>query len=128
MKVYGSMYAEFKNNKGLLSTFYYVWYFFRRAFYIANVILLRNWTNLQFALNFLHCAISLGFLGFYSPYVGRFTNFVAFYSESGTTVVFSLCASFAFISDSNTEDTVMWAAIGTIFSIMFVNYIDIVIS
>ena len=56
------------------------------------------------------------------------TNIAAIYSEIGTFMLFSLWASFEIDYDEETAIIISWTAIGTLFSIMFVNYIDIVIS
>ena len=45
-KFYGSLFLEFKNNKGLLSTNYYTWFFSRRVLYVTNLIILRKWPGL----------------------------------------------------------------------------------
>ena len=62
VKSYGSLFFEFKNNQGILSSMYYVWFFLRRLLYVANLIFLRDFVALQFSLNILLCIISLGFL------------------------------------------------------------------
>ena len=106
---------------------YYVWFFLRRLLYVANLIFLRDFVALQFSLNILLCIISLGFLWFFVPYKGRLTNIVAVYSECAIISLFAICASFEFGYSSDTSDTIMWAAIGIVFSIMLVNYVDILI-
>ena len=126
-KVYGSLFTEFKNDRGTISSLYYVWFFARRVFYVANLIFLRDFVGLQLALNILHCCFSIAFLGIYSPYKGRFTNFVTLYSEIAVVFIFALCGSFELNYDDETSIVMMWVTIGTIFSIMFVNYIDIII-
>jgi len=123
-KSYGSLFREFKNDKGAVSLMFYVWFFLRRLMYVANLIYLRERTTTQFVMNIMHCVISLSFLSFFLPYLGRFTNFVAIFTEIATMMIFSLCASFEMGFDSETENTVMWSALWIVFSIMIVNYID----
>jgi len=41
-KRYGTMFSEFKNDKGTPSTMFYGWFFMRRALYTANIIFMRS--------------------------------------------------------------------------------------
>ena len=41
-KFYGSLFAEFRNDKGTLSTLFYAWFLIRRFLYITNIIMLRD--------------------------------------------------------------------------------------
>ena len=45
-KTYGSLFNEFKNDKGTMSSLFYVWFFTRRILYVANLIFLREWVGL----------------------------------------------------------------------------------
>ena len=78
-------------------------------------------------LNLLHCVITIAFLGLYNPYIGKYTSFVTLYSEIATGFIFALCGSFELDYDEETSTVMMWVTIGTVFSIMFFNYIDIII-
>lgn len=126
-KLYGSLFSEFKNDRGPMSTIYYLLFFIRRVIYVTNLIFLRHMVALQFAINIFHWLLNLLFLLKYFPYTGRYTNFVTIYSELGTISVFSLWASYEFDYVDNTSLIVMWTAIGIVFSIMFFNIIDILI-
>ena len=39
-KIYGSLFVEFKHDKGILSSFYYVLFFWRRAIYVFNIVII----------------------------------------------------------------------------------------
>ena len=53
-KLYGSLFSEFKNDRGPMSTIYYLLFFIRRVIYVTNLIFLRHMVALQFAINIFH--------------------------------------------------------------------------
>ena len=45
MKTYGTMYDEFKTDRGTDYTLYYALFFLRRTVYICNLIMLRDYVG-----------------------------------------------------------------------------------
>ena len=127
LKIYGSLFAEFKNDKGLLSSFYYPIFFWRRACYVLSIVMLENYVFLQVSINLAFSLLNLAFLIHFRPYVTRLTNFVSIFTEAGIFAVFAICASYQYDYNENNSIIIMWTAVGSIFTIMLVNIIDIVV-
>jgi len=53
-KSYGSLFSEFKNDKGVVSLMFYAWFFLRRLIYVANLIYLVDSRTTQFVINIMH--------------------------------------------------------------------------
>lgn len=127
-KKFGTMFGEFKNNKGPVSTMFYGWFFVRRALYSANIIFLRDFILGQFVVNVLHTILSLVFLSSYAPFTSRMSNFAAIFEEVGVSAVFSLCTAFEFQPDENASDIIMWTCIGVVMTMILVSLADIVVA
>ena len=89
-KIWGSLFIEFKNNKGLMSSMYYPLFFWRRAIYVLNMIILVDYVWVTTAVNLGTSIISLAFIMYYNPYISRLTNFVAMCTEFGIGMMFAL--------------------------------------
>ncbi len=67
--------------------------------------------------------------GKYRPFVNFFTNVVAIIREAALITLFLIVSSFKSLDMEEYErDTVMWAAIGVVSLIVFISYVDIVLS
>lgn len=65
---WGSLFSEFKNNKGFWSTQYYLFYFIRRLIFIMAQVYLNSYLFFQGALNICLSLLSLIFLLIFKPY------------------------------------------------------------
>lgn len=67
-KKWGSLFAEFKNNKGFLSSQYYTVHFIRRISFILSQVYLNDYLIIQTGLNVFFSFFQVGFLIFYLPF------------------------------------------------------------
>ena len=67
-KKWGSLFNEFKNDRGFFSSQYYFLYFIRRGVYIIAQVYLNSYLFLQGALNIFGSLGSLLFLFYYRPF------------------------------------------------------------
>ena len=100
-------------------------FFGRRAFYVANIVLLGDYVFAQLSINLALSLISFGFLIYCSPYISRLTNVVGFFTELGIFSIHCLSTSFEYDFDNETSDIIMWTAIALIFVVAGVNILDI---
>ena len=56
-KRYGSVFEEFKNFYGTISTMYYSLFLWRRLIYAVNIIFMRDYVFLQFMINIAHSGL-----------------------------------------------------------------------
>ncbi|OMJ95283.1 hypothetical protein SteCoe_1340 [Stentor coeruleus] len=95
-KKYGTLYDEFKNNKGFISCLYYFIYFTRRLLYAIVQVFLNSWPFLQTILNIIISFTQLLFIVKYQPFKNWpifVTNFVG---ELNTFLAFTLLVLFHF--------------------------------
>ena len=87
---WGSLYLEFKNDKGFFSSQYYFIYFTRRVVYVISQVFLNSFLELQGGLNIIFSLISLGFLAYYQPFKERSLLYSNLIGELATTLVMVL--------------------------------------
>lgn len=93
-KKYGSLFNEFKNNKGFLSTQYYSLFFTRRLAYLICQVYLNEYPYVQASIHILFSLANLGFLGYFKPFrqTPIFISNIA--GEACILIVFSVSVSF----------------------------------
>ena len=93
-KKYGSLFNEFKNNKGFLSTQYYSLFFTRRFAYLICQVYLNEYPYVQAAIHILFSLVNIGFLGYFKPFrqTSIFISNIA--GEACIFIVFSVSVSF----------------------------------
>ena len=65
---YGSLFQEFKNNKGFLSTQYYLVFFCRRIVYLFTQIYLNSYPYVQTIINIVFSLVQIVHLLYYLPF------------------------------------------------------------
>ena len=93
---FGSLYTEFKNNKGFLSTQYYFIYFFRRVAYVLSQVYLNSHLLVQNTLNLILSVLQTAFLIYYKPFKEKHILFSNYIGESCVLIVFSIGYVFIF--------------------------------
>lgn len=78
---WGSLFSEFKNNKGFLSTQFYLLYFIRRFAFIISQVYINSNLLVQGGLNIGFSLMQFGFLIFYRPYKETHVLISAFTAE-----------------------------------------------
>ena len=68
LKKWGSLYGEFKINKGFWSSQYYLVYFLRRLAYMLTQVYLNHSLFLQGALNIAFSTVQTAYLLYYMPF------------------------------------------------------------
>ncbi|CAG9312389.1 unnamed protein product [Blepharisma stoltei] len=87
---WSSLYYEFKNNSGFLSTQYYALFFTRRLIFIGNQVFLNDFPQSQLTINAVSSLCIPLFLIFYKPFddlVLQVTNLI---TEFGIFIIFLL--------------------------------------
>ncbi|OMJ67888.1 hypothetical protein SteCoe_34826 [Stentor coeruleus] len=96
-KKFGSLFSEFKINKGFISSQYYTLYFTKRLFFIVAQVFLNNAPFVQAGLNLTFSLISVVFLLYYQPYKETHIFVSSLSGEICVLIVFSL--AFCFLCD-----------------------------
>lgn len=65
---FGSLFDEFKNDRGQISSCYYALYFIRRIVFILSQLVLNSSPFVQFGLNVGFTLLTLAYLVFYRPF------------------------------------------------------------
>jgi hypothetical protein len=124
---FGSVFQEFKNNKGFLSCSFYFLFFLRRFLYVGIQYSLEAYPLVQVILNILHSLGSFAYLISFVPFEEKYLNISNTYAELCITVTFSLSGVFLLDLSSSTRFILMWTTLGVVYSMMLVNFIVTVI-
>lgn len=108
---FGTFYFEFKNNKGLLSIFFYVFYFTRRLQFMLTQILFEDFEIIQNLLNLFTSYAMLGFMFYYKPFrhVSILMSNIA--SEMAFSWIFSILLVYSCSDNSMTEKVFQYLVI-----------------
>jgi hypothetical protein len=120
---FGSVFNEFKNDKGFLSCSFYLLFFLRRLLYVGILYLLQDFPLLQVILNVLHSLVALAFLLVFQPFQEKYLNYSNIYAELCISVTFGLSGVFLLDLSKSAKSYLMWSAIGVVYSMMLVNCI-----
>lgn len=112
---FGSLFGEFKNNKGFLSTQYYTIFFIRRLFYLIAQVYLNNHPYVQCSVHIVFTAIQIGFLIYYMPFK-EIHIFISVFTGELVCALFIVTSIF-FIGDISTETSALLEKI-MIFSVL----------
>jgi hypothetical protein len=124
---FGSVFQEFKNDKGFLSCSFYFLFFLRRFLYVGIQYSLEAYPLVQIILNVLHSLGSLAYLVAFVPFEEKYLNVSNIYAEFCITVTFALSGVFLLDLSSSTRFILMWTTLGVVYSMMLVNFIVTVI-
>ncbi|OMJ80297.1 hypothetical protein SteCoe_19504 [Stentor coeruleus] len=99
MKKWGSLYYEFKNNKGFWSSQYYTLYMIRRLVYMMVLILMNDNLYLQFSIHLLFTILQLMYVFYFTPFKEKDVLLSLVFGEISTLLVIIL--SFLFIAETS---------------------------
>lgn len=115
---FGSLFAEFKNNKGFLSVQFYFVFFGRRLAYVLSQVYLNNHVLYQQGLNITLSIVQTVYLLYFRPFKEFTVLLTNTIGEIVILIVFSICVFFyTDISTSTSqklEITVIFTVIGGI--------------
>ena len=100
---FGSLFAEFKNNKGFWSTQYYSVFFIRRISYLLSQVYLNSVPSIQISVNIGFSVLQLGYLFYYFPFKENYIMFSVVSGEISTTIFLCLSAFFVAGISENTS-------------------------
>jgi hypothetical protein len=120
---FGSVFDEFKNDKGLLSSSFYCLFFLRRLLYVGILYLLQDFPLVQVILNITQSLGALMFLLVFRPYKEKYLNFSNIYAELCITLTFGLLGLFLLDLSNSLEVILMWSTLGVVYSMMLVNFL-----
>ncbi|OMJ76430.1 hypothetical protein SteCoe_24215 [Stentor coeruleus] len=101
MKKWGSLYEEFKNDKGFFSTQYYTVFTMRRLVYVIMTVYLNDNLPLQYSIHLILSLLQILFIFYYFPFKEKEIFIITAIGEISTLLI--ICFSFAFIADSSLE-------------------------
>lgn len=109
------LYADLKNNKGWLSSAYYVLFLFRRLLYSLALVFLSSYPLLQSLLFYCHSLLvsftqTVLYLIVYRPIASRLDSITITVSESAIGIVFSLAIAFNFSLSEGTFNLIVAAS------------------
>jgi hypothetical protein len=120
---FGSVFDEFKNDKGFLSCCFYCLFFLRRLLYVGILYLLQDFPLLQVILNVLHSLVTFVYLLVYRPFQEKYLNFSNIYAELCITLTFGLSGLFLLHLNKSIEEFLMWSTLGVVYSLILVNFL-----
>jgi hypothetical protein len=118
---YGSLFDEFKNDRGFLSCSFYALFLVRRALYAVVMYCLEVAPVVQVCLHVLHSALTSMFVALYRPFTEHAVNFSTFSSEVGIALSFLLSGLYLLDLSSTSRLIVQWTVMGIVYSVMLVN-------
>jgi hypothetical protein len=107
--MYTSLFSEFKNNEGYLSTIYYSIFFLRRLSYLLSQVYLNSYLFLQSGINIGFSAIQTIHLLYYKPFKELELLISSIVGEIVCLTV--ICLSTIFIQDVSTEESYIFETI-----------------
>ena len=122
-KKWGSLFLEFKNDRGFLSSQFYFLYYFRRAAYVFSQVYLNSNVYAQGALNSFFSCLVLAFLFFYKPFKDTIIYYSNVIGEITITIVMILTNCFLWKMDSIVELKIEMTIIFIVLSGMMIQFI-----
>jgi hypothetical protein len=122
-ETYGSLFEEFKNDRGLMSCSYYVLFLLRRLMYVAVLVLLVDFPLVQVFLNVAHTSAMAAFIIVFRPYQERYFNFTNCFAEMCSILSFSLSALFLLDLSSTGQLVLEWVIMGLIYLMILMNFV-----
>jgi hypothetical protein len=116
-KKWGSVFEEFKNDRGWKSSSFYVVYLIRRVLYVTLLFTLSAFPLFQVILSAGLSALVAMYLVTYRPYKERVLNGCMLYSEFASVLIYTCCSCFLLDLNSTTRDALKWMALSLGYSI-----------
>lgn len=123
-KKYGSFFAEFRSDQGVMGYLFYPIYFIRRLEFMVVQIYLNDYPGLQISLNILFSVIQLMYLSYYRPFKAHLVLFSEFVGE--ICVINAFIASIFFLDDKklfdiqDVEDVIIYSVLAAMCAQMMV--------
>ena len=111
----GTLYNEFKNNKGLISIFFYVFYIARRLQFILTQIYLNQYELAQSILNISTGYAMIGFLIYYRPFKDKLIQVSNLACEICYSSIFTSLFIYSFGDNLFSKRTYQFIAIFSVF-------------
>ena len=91
---FGSLYIEFKNDRGFLSTLFYTVYLIRRTQYMFTIIFFDYNPTAQISLNIVFSLLQFVYLAFYRPFKEKITLLSEFIGEICIILLFIISVGY----------------------------------
>lgn len=128
--MYGTLFYEFNNDKGLMTSNFYVFFFLKRGVYGAILMFLTEYGVIQMTLILILCFSYLLYLLFFKPFGEKLLNFSNIFSEVATLLIFSMITWLLFdLSDQSRErlDNVIYYLVYIIMGIQMVASVGLMV-
>ena len=103
---FGSLFAEFKNNRGFFSTQYYTVFFTRRLSYLLAQVYLNQAPYIQAGVNIGFSVLQLGYLLYYLPFKETHILVSVISGEVATGIFIAMSTFYINGISSSTSETV----------------------
>lgn len=90
LKIFGSLFDEFKNNRGFVSALFYFLYCVRRIVYVTNLFFLQEYPNFQVSINTGFSMTVLAFIIYFKAFTPSRYLYLNIWLELVCTSVFGL--------------------------------------
>ena len=120
---FGSLFYEFKNDKGFLSTQYYTIYFIRRLAYILSQVYLNGSPFTQAGLNIGFTVILIAQLALYLPFKETSLNISVLAGEIATLFTFAATTSYLTNLSPRTSQMLEKVIVFTILGAMAIQFL-----
>ena len=87
---FGSLYEEFKLDKGFMSQIFYLVYLVRRLQYMLSQVLLDDYIYLQYSLNLSFTIFQFAYLVYYRPFKEKYIMISEFIGQVTVVIIFIL--------------------------------------
>jgi hypothetical protein len=122
-KKWGSVFKEFKNDRGWKSSSFYVVYLIRRLLYVTLLFTLTAFPLVQVILSAALSALAALYLVTYRPFKEEIMNYCTLFSELCSVLTFFVCSFFLLDLNSTIRDTLKWVALLLVYLITSANFL-----
>jgi hypothetical protein len=124
---YGSLFDEFKSDRGFLSNCYYPYFIIRRLAYITELWFLVDYPAAQAVLNIglavpVSCTQVFLFVLVYKPFKGSLINYNNLYSEGVVSLTFVLTSLYLIDVSSSARTALQWTIVGLVYSMILADF------
>lgn len=115
---WGSLFMEFKNDRGIASCGYYFVFLMVRIWYVGCLILLEPYPSVQISLVILMTSVSASFVLIFRPYSCRIITVNAAACEVGTCLTFFLCSLYLQDLSDSFKTAIQWTVLSLVYSMI----------
>jgi hypothetical protein len=128
LKQFGSLFTEFKNDQGVISSSFYVAFFVRRIVFLGILFFLQVSPLTQIIMGILSCAVSLGFTYKFTPLTDKYQRYSNNIGEICIALTFGLCGLFLLNLDKIFRNILQWVVIVVVFAMILGNFLMSILS